>query len=318
MTKLKVSAIILLTVLSVTLSCAKSGINETRGLSGNGKIYIDNISGSITVSGWDKNEISIKGNYRNGVDRIDIDSSSNSIRITVVHKFGWIFGDGRCDLDIIAPLKSNLNISTVNAKIDVNGLSGQASVESVNGKMTLSGNLSSLEVRNTNGDIVIDGNNENIEVKTTSGDVEINGSGSDMDVTSISGDVKVEGKFLRVKIKTISGDIESEGKDMDFGDFHSTSGGIFIECIPRDKADIGAETTSGKIEMNVPKELSAKLRLESFSGRIKIDGINYNKESDEDESDAIEISKSIRITIGKGESKIYLQSLSGSIFLNGK
>jgi DUF4097 and DUF4098 domain-containing protein YvlB len=296
---------------------AKTDINETRALSANGKLSIENISGSVVVYGWNKNEVSIKGTYGDGVERVDIISSANSVKIKVIYRFGFIFG-GKCDLEINAPEKAGLNINTVSAKISVENFNADASIESISGKIDIKGNFPSLEARSTSGDLKIEGDSGNMEIRNTSGEITINGSGNDVDITSISGRVELDGRYLRIKAKTVSGRITINGDETDYADLHSTSGGINFDFIPKDKADIYAETTSGKIELNVPKNLSARIRLDSFSGRIKIDGIKYSNEDDGEEDDFLDISKSLRMTVGKGDARIYLQSLSGSISLIGK
>lgn len=295
---------------------AMGNINETRMLSENGKVYIDNVSGSVVVSGWEKNEVSIKGSYGSGVERIEIQSTSNNIRIKTIYKFGWKI-DSKSNLEINAPIKSGLYVNTVSADIIVNDFNENAEIESVSGDINVSGNYSNLVVKSTSGNLKIEGDNDTMEVKTISGDIKLKGSMSDLDITSISGNIVLDGKILHIKSKTVSGNINYKGKEINYANLQSTSGEIYIECIPVEKADIYIETTSGNIEMNTAKNLSAKLKFESHSGNIKINGINFNKEADE-EDNYIETSKFIRMTIGKGDSKIEIQSLSGDIKLYGK
>jgi DUF4097 and DUF4098 domain-containing protein YvlB len=260
--------------------------------------------------------VSIKGNYGSGVDRVDIQSSANSITIKVIYRFGWIF-DGKCDLEIKVPEKSGLAVETVSAKITVSNINNSGNIRSVSGNIKIEGNFADLEARSTSGDIKISGKNESMDIKTTSGELQIKGSASDIDISSISGDITFEGKYLHTKVKTVSGDITYNGQEINIGDFHSTSGDIVIECIPLSKSDIYAETISGNIEMIVPSNLSAKLRIESFSGKIRIDGIKYNNDSENEDDNFIEISKSLKIVIGTGDSKIFMQSLSGNLSIKG-
>lgn len=278
--------------------CAKSNVDETRALSENGSVYVDNVAGSVTVTGWDKNEVSVKGTYGSGVDRVDISGNSNTLNIRVKLRIGP-FLNGHCDLEIMVPYKASIDINTVSARITVADAKGEAFVKSVSGEIRISGEF------------------ENLEVKSTSGDIEVKGSGKEFTVSCISGEIGVSGDFPDIRAKTVSGDITLEGETITNGDFDSTSGRISLACDPVAKAEVNAETTSGSIELITKKNLSAKIRLESFSGRLRIVGIDYNSEADEDDN-LIEIGKLIRMTIGTGESKIELQSLSGSITLRGK
>lgn len=289
---------VLMLAVSVLPLCAKSSVDETRPLSENGSVYVDNVAGSVTVTGWDKNEVSVKGTYGSGVSKVEVSGSNDSINIRVRH-IPAPFLNGHCDLEIMVPYKASLDINTVSAKITVADAKNEAMVRSVSG------------------DIKIAGDFETLEVKSTSGDIDIKGSGKELVVSCISGEIEISGDFPDIRAKTVSGDITFEGETMSSGDFNSTSGKISLTCEPVSKALINAETTSGSIELVTKKDLSAKIRFESFSGRVKIMGIDYN-DSDNEDDNVIEVGKLIKMTIGTGEAKIELQSLSGNITLKGK
>lgn len=313
--KIKIMILVMIFFTTVYVN-AKTDINETRALSENGKVYIDNVCGSVVISSWNKNEVSIKGYYGSSVERIEIQSTSNTIRIKTIYKFGLKL-DSKCYLEINAPINCSLDIDTVSAEIAVNDFNGNAEIKSVSGDIELTGNYSNLDVESTSGNLKIKGDIIDMEAGTISGDIELSGSASELEITSISGNISINGKVLNIKSKSVSGDIRYKGKEINYGNLQSTSGEIYIECIPIEKTDINVETTSGNIEMNTPKNISTKLKLESHSGKIKINGINYNKEAGNDD-DSIETSKYISMTVGSGGSKIHLQSLSGDIKLYGK
>ena len=310
---IKILLIMLVFLASYNLT-AKTEINETHSLSDNGRIHVDNISGSITLNGWDKNEVKIQGSYSGSVEKVDITSSSNTIRIKVVYRLGLFF-KGKCDLEIFAPRNGKLDIDSVSAKINISGFKSSASIDSVSGDIVLSGDFTSLDVDSTSGDVELSGNAETLEINTTSGDVDITGSGEEIDFSSISGSLKIIGTYPRIKGDTISGSVDYKGKAIDYCNINTTSGSVNIDCIPNEKADLNIQTTSGTIDITVPSEISARLKFESFSGTIKVIGIDYENSYEED---FMEISKTLKTTIGNGDVKIYLQTLSGSIKLKGK
>src|SRR3546814_11546890 len=49
----------------------QTGINETRPLAATGKLVVNNMAGTITVRGWDRNEVAITGTLGEDVEKLD-------------------------------------------------------------------------------------------------------------------------------------------------------------------------------------------------------------------------------------------------------
>ena len=100
-----------------------------------GQVEISNTTGSVTVSGWTKNEVEVTGDLGDGSERLDLTSSGGITRIKVVlpkksHDVGG------SDLEIRVPSGSSLSVNTVNADINVTGIRGAQRLQTVNADIT--------------------------------------------------------------------------------------------------------------------------------------------------------------------------------------
>ena len=64
---------------------------------------IENIAGSIQVTGWDRNEVEITGYLGRGAEEIEIDSDGDSISIEVVLRSGRHVNVEGTDLELRVP-----------------------------------------------------------------------------------------------------------------------------------------------------------------------------------------------------------------------
>ena len=67
------AATLLLAPLSSAL--AQSTVNQRLPLSSGGRVELGNIAGSVTVRGWDRNEVQVTGQLGRSVERVDVESS---------------------------------------------------------------------------------------------------------------------------------------------------------------------------------------------------------------------------------------------------
>lgn len=156
-------------------------INETWEM-----IRIDaNPNGSIKVEGWEKDSILIKVKVEASarskkkaaeiLSEIEIDADSNKIHADGPTGFNtnqyW-----SVSYHIMAPVKSNLNLNSVNGGISINNINGEISAKTVNGGIALEKISGDVEVSAVNGGITaaLDGDRwqgKGITANTTNGGI---------------------------------------------------------------------------------------------------------------------------------------------------
>jgi DUF4097 and DUF4098 domain-containing protein YvlB len=149
-------------------------------------IRIDaNPNGSIKIEGWEKNNILIKVKVEASarskkkaeaiISEIEIDADSNKIHADGPTGFNtnqyW-----SVSYHIMAPVKSNLNLNSVNGGISINYINGEISAKTVNGGIALEKISGDVEVSAVNGGITatLDGDRwqgKGIAARTTNGGI---------------------------------------------------------------------------------------------------------------------------------------------------
>ena len=154
-----------------------------------GKLVLDQISGSITVTGYQGNEVIVKvfvqeeeksaNTTKNGMRRvggsglnISAEENNNVVRID---NEAW---NRKTDFDIKVPSNFSLKLETVNdGNIMVSGVSGDMEISNVNGNITLESVEGAVTADATNGVIKVDfksiSNTANMVFSSFNGNVEV-------------------------------------------------------------------------------------------------------------------------------------------------
>jgi len=217
-----------------------------------GEVVISNVSGTIDVRGWDRNEVQVTGHLGRGVERVDVDSSKGRVVIKVVLPRGNSH-DGDADIEVSVPKGSSVEVAAVSADVSSRGVLGSQRLKSVSGEVTadISGNES--EVSSVSGDVTVrgDGKAINLRVKSVSGSLDLTNVAGRLDVVTVSGDARVHmGDASEVRGRTTSGNLEVSGK------------------LTRD-GRVDVEGVSGDISLRLSAPGGLSMEIESFSGDIE-------------------------------------------------
>jgi DUF4097 and DUF4098 domain-containing protein YvlB len=288
------SALLLLLALSGA-ALASTPINETRSVNADARIDVSNIKGDVTISGWDKNEVSITGTLGEGVRKLDIEGggSSLSIKVEPPDKQGWFnWGSesrmGNTSLDLKVPRNAEMKIEVVSADVALSGVAGRSlSVNGVSGKLRLDSDAKEVDVDSVSGNIELTGKAERGHLETVSGNVRARGLGGQIKFETVSGDIDAEnGDYREINAGTVSGDINLRGK-------------------PTKDARIEVETMSGDVHLYLPSDIAARIHATTFSGSIRSD---FGKVKEEEHGPG----SSLDAQLGN-DGRVDLQTFSGDI-----
>lgn len=130
-----------------------------------GRLSVENVNGSITVTGGSGNEVEIiaikKADNQETLDGIEIEIShspdSIEIETDLPDSDGWFNrsnNGAQVTYKIIVPAGTNLeSVETVNGDVKISGVSGNVHAESVNGSLDCSDLASSASFSTVNGSI---------------------------------------------------------------------------------------------------------------------------------------------------------------------
>jgi len=210
---------------------AQQSVNETHAVAGDATITVENISGSVVVTGWDQDQVRVTGTLGRGIERLDVSGSGSRLAIRVVYPHDCHQCEG-ADLEISVPAGSRPEVETVSADIEATGLRGDVRLQSVSGRVKV----------DTGG---------NVRAKSVSGDVIVKGGGPSIDATSVSGDLEI-----------IAGTLQD-------AEFETVSGEIRIEAATPPRGRLEAKSVSGSIDLLVPAGVGADFDVSTFSGDIR-------------------------------------------------
>lgn len=284
----------LFTSLGSSLAFAETPIDQTRPLDAHGHIEIDNLKGRIQVRGWDRNEVHISGSLGTGVEKLVIEGSGDHLEVRAQYpkQLGAWRGDrtGPTDLVLQVPLRASLDIESVSADIDVDGVAPD-----------------DLSVDTVSGDIVVAAAPRHADITSVSGGMRATLNSSDVKVETVSGEAVLRGRLNgQVHGETVSGklSIDSVGPALRRLSANTVSGEVDVRTALADGGEIKAETVSGDIRLALPRSLSARVTGQSFSGSLAAPGARVKKEEYGPGS-------SFEQRYGSGAGEIHLETFSG-------
>ncbi len=273
---------------------AAQQVDETRSANPNAQVEIDVISGSIRITGWDRDEIAIQGTVGDDVEELEISGNNERISIDLDIPENW--GNRRkeidVDLEISAPRGIRLEVETVSASIEATNLSGTAELASVSGAITVSGPL------------------DRASVETVSGGIEIDGEQTRVETESVSGSIRLTGASESVEASTVSGQIKITAESVDRARFESVAGRIEFRGSLNEGGRLDAEVHSGGVLLELPADTAARFEIETFSGSIDNE---FGPAAER--SDRYSPGKWLKFMTGDGSAEINVESFSGTVKL---
>ena len=291
----------MLVLLAVAPAWAATPVNQTRTLAADGLVSVDNLKGRIIVRTWAQPQVRITGSLGNGVEKLEVDGSTQSLRIKVKypeHDGGWLnWGKGgRSEpsvLEVTIPQHASLNVDSVSADVDVQQMAGRKLVvNDVRGEISVSAS--------SPGEASMDSVSGDVSLRITSGHVEVN---------SVSGDIHLQGGLRgSVKLESVSGDVTLLAGALQELRVQTVSGDADLQAGLIGNGSIKAETVSGDVRLAMPRSSDARVHAETFSGNISSAAGKVAKKE-------YGPGKSLDARLGQGQGDIHLETFSGDIDL---
>ena len=197
-----------------------------------------------------------------------------------------LFRYSRCDIKLFIPQEKTfdeikIESSSGEIKSETNLVADTIKISTTSAEIELGEGLfaDDIKIRSTSGDIdihILDA--DNISVESNSGEIEIDSyTGGTGTVKTTSGEITID-KFGAeyAKFQSTSGEITVKELDCDYFDASTTSGSQYysLKVAPLAKSNI--TSSSGSIDLTVPKSADFEIEVHSNSGSFK-DGFSNNK-----------------------------------------
>jgi DUF4097 and DUF4098 domain-containing protein YvlB len=251
--------------------------------SSDARVHIYNPSGSVKVTGWDRDEVAVFGS-RGDLRQLELSRGDNGRRIEARATTGF-------SLDVRVPKGAQLIVECGSGAIEISGVEGSIEAESASGSLQIQGYARSITANGLSGGVtIIGGGSEITHAESVSGSVVITDARGVVDAKSSSGGVTVSGDVRDAKLFSISGDAIFRGT--------IASGGRLT-----------AESSSAGVEIRLPRNTSAEYELSTVSGDIENEFGPVATRSRN--GSGVEL----RFSVGGGNARVKAATVSGSVRL---
>jgi len=254
-----------------------------------GVVEISNLAGSVVIRGWERTEIVVEGTLGDHVEGVEVTSRGDRTVVEVKlpdHTRGR--HDLAAELSVHVPAGSSLEVETVSAAIDVDGVRGTLELSSVSGALQAAGEPA------------------RIECETVSGAVTLEAETGELRVTSVSGPLLLEGRAREVRASSVSGPVELTTAGIERLEIQTVSTDIDLELDLEMGARVEASSHSGDIVVRL-EDASAEISASSFSGDI------VNQLGPAAERPHSGPGSELDFTLGRGDGRIELSTFSGDV-----
>ena len=291
---MKKTVFIVLTLMVAGRAVA-ADVDETLAADADGHVTVSIISGSIEVSGWDRNEVRVTGSYEDDVEEFIFERDGDEVTIRIEtpdQSFGDM--DVSAYLVIQVPEDSDLDVGTVSANIDATAVRGDQQLQSVSGNVTTKAYDGDIEASTVSGEVnvesAVDESDGEWGLSSVSGDVTATGLSGDLRAEVVSGEIEISGgSYSRVQAESVNGDITLAGSLVGDG-------------------RIDMESVNGGIDVRFAGPLSASFEIETFNGRIR-NCFGPEPERTSKYAPGLELA----FTEGDGDGRVSLATLNGGI-----
>jgi DUF4097 and DUF4098 domain-containing protein YvlB len=261
-------------------------LDTTVALDRQATVDVSLMSGRVDVIGTGGSQAHVKATTERG--DIEFDAGPGRIRLSVDMRYG-----GRSDatFELAVPAGTRVIVNSVSAGITIRGVKGEVDVESVSGSIAINDAARRVKAESVSGNVDIGQVVGDVRGSSVSGRVEVDDVSGDLETESVSGRIsmtKVRSKFVRAE--SVSGRIAYAGTFEPAGSYEF-------------------KTHSGSLNLSLPADVGAQVRIETFSGAVDSDfPVTLQPTSDRRGR-----SGTIEFKIGDGRSRIVAESFSGNI-----
>lgn len=226
-------------------------IEQTFTVSGQARMVIYNVRGSVVVQAGQPGTISVQAVKHTGsgshTEVTITQDADGTVHAEARHKEGMLSfmtftKPCKVDFTVSVPPETDLSTSLVSSSLDVSGLRGVVELSTVSGNIELSDLAGKLKIN------------------TVSGDISAAQLAGSLTLESVSGDVHLDNSNLgSAKVKTVSGDVQLH-TPLGEGPYHfnSVSGDVRLVTLPEAQCTLELSTISGRINSSLPQTASQR------------------------------------------------------------
>lgn len=290
---MKRAALALVAALAVPAGVsAQTTVDQKRPAAPDAAVTIENMSGSIRITGWDRPEVQVRGTLDPDAE-LELDGTERKLSVEV-HSMRNPMG-AKSDIEVMVPAGGSVSVEGFQATITVSGVSGSVKAETVNGTIRHTGPSKDVQLQSVNGAVETTRATGRVNVEVVNGAVTVTDGSGELEASTVNGKLAVTGgSYGRVKLETVAG-------------------GARFDAALAPKGSLGVESVSGSVELLFPAGFGGDFSVSSFSGAITNElGPAAEKSS------SFTPQSELKFTSGSGGVRVSVETLSGSVHIRKK
>lgn len=312
----------IVTLFSVCMSAsatAQQAVDETLAVSAGGRVSVDNMRGTLTLTATDNNEIRVVGTLDEKAESLTFEQRGNGvyIKVNTPKENGFRLASDETlgsDLRIHMPASMIVTVKGVSMDVSADDFTGGLEVRLVSGNVSVTNMKNKLLLKTVSGDISANNTKGNVHFETVSGDItdKVN-EGSSATYQSVSGRVISHSETLRELVaQSVSGDMTLTVGSLEKAKLTTVSGDVTLNAGLNKNATVKADVVSGELALNWRDTLDASWVIKSNAG-----GNIMNRLSD-DKAEEAEWGRSSALSfqMGDGSAEVTITTVSGNVVLD--
>lgn len=261
-------------------AAAQRKVQERFAVPPDGPVRIQNIAGSVKVTGWQHDSIVVMGMvYDPPGERFKVFRGEGGVKIAVWDALSEKVPPSQ--LEIYVPARSHVWVRTASSAIAVGGVTGGVDVNSVSGIIDIAGSPRELFAESMSGELVLDVRTAVLRAKTLTGAIRMRGAITDASATSVGGNITVEGAVERGRFEAVDGDVRYIGAPARTAslDFVNHAGAVELLLPATAAADFVVSTHEGALDNEfrvVMRTVGSKLKGSEFHFALGSGGARVN------------------------------------------
>ena len=254
----------------------------------NASIRILNLAGSVRVSGWDQDSISVTGTPPSGGGMLLMGGSERGVKVVVEANAATDLPG--TNLEIRVPRGANLWVKSATATVTIEGVTGQVEASTVIGAISVRGSPSVLVAESMEGDLDIAAPARITRLKTAGGAITVRDASNEITATSVSGVIRL-----------------LNARDVSSGRLESVSGSVLFNGAVAPGGSLDLQTHDAPIEILLPPRQNALVEVSAYGGKTinRIPGL----------TGAPGKGKAVQYRLGNGRARVVARSLKGDVSL---
>jgi DUF4097 and DUF4098 domain-containing protein YvlB len=293
-------------------SFAGEQIDKSLTLSDVSSVNIENLRGKITVIGWDKNTIAVKGELEDEAEGLLFKQQGSSVKIKVEleKNNNNFFGHHKGSiLTVHMPKNIRVSFDGISSDISFENLHASAEGKTVSGNVNAINLSERIELISVSGDIYSKKLSGKVSLSTVSGNIKDRQSSGRLSLRVISGEIDSQSTAKEVEIENVSGDIQISLNEVDELTVSNVSGDFSGSLSLNDGGVVKMSSISGGLALKFQKDVQASFRLSASASGDIINKITRQKANKAKYGP----SSTLQFETGSANANVRVSTVSGAI-----